>query len=710
MKLLRASFKNFRLLKEVEIEFSVDADRNITVIRAANESGKTTMLTALQWGLFGDVALPSRGQEYRLHPLDTPTARGTRVEISATIDYEVSNKQGPKQYRIIRSAIEEVAGETWERQSTVVHLFRLTREGADPLDNPEAHIHSHMPLELREIFFTDGDRALSFIQGSRGEQMKRVEGAIRSLLGLGVVEEAQKHVRQVGADLNKRIKTETGSKSELSSISTRISTIQDELPNLEKESQQALAEALRLEDLERTADRQLTEALRNGNRDELATERERVRLAWKQAESDTKQAGRDHANLFKSQTLARQLLAPVIKKSKEILDGLHDRGKIPNQTIPVLEERLTQTVCICGESLNANDPGGLKRREHITRLIETSRGADAVQELVTALFYSSKELLSPVMGQGWLDECSQVFERRQSAASRLSSLGAREREIDAKIKSLPDVDVSQLRESRDLYRQQRDKALGQQMARKVSIDGRRDELKTLQGTLEKLLNKDEKGLMLLAELEVANDLQAIIEAALEAMKTREIAKVSQLTNTLFLDMIGADASQRSIIQKAELTSDFRIIVYGQNDRQLDPSQDLNGASRRALTVAFILALTKVSEVEAPNVIDTPLGMMSGYVKRTVLRRAADESTQLILFLTHDEIKGCEDILDERAGRVYTMTNPAHYPRILVHAPSVSDTRVLICGCNHKKHCNLCERKTDAVMKQHIAESRQFDGN
>ena len=66
---------------------------------------------------------------------------------------------------------------------------------------------------------------------------------------------------------------------------------------------------------------------------------------------------------------------------------------------------------------------------------------------------------------------------------------------------------------------------------------------------------------------------------------------------------------------------------------LDPDNDLNSASRRALTLAFILALTKVSGVEAPNVIDTPLGTMSGYVKLSVLQTAIRESYQLILFLT-----------------------------------------------------------------------------
>ena len=115
-------------------------------------------------------------------------------------------------------------------------------------------------------------------------------------------------------------------------------------------------------------------------------------------------------------------------------------------------------------------------------------------------------------------------------------------------------------------------------------------------------------------------------------------------NSIFLEMIGADPEQGAIINRAEISQTFDIIVFGPNDRTLNPDRDLNGASRRALTLAFILALTRVSEVEAPNVIDTPLGMTSGFVKRSVLRTAIRESAQLILFLTPDEIAGCEDSL------------------------------------------------------------------
>ena len=62
MKLIQAKFSNFRILKDFELEFSTDPKKPLTVVRAANESGKTTLLYALQWGLFGDLALPNRGK------------------------------------------------------------------------------------------------------------------------------------------------------------------------------------------------------------------------------------------------------------------------------------------------------------------------------------------------------------------------------------------------------------------------------------------------------------------------------------------------------------------------------------------------------------------------------------------------------------------------------------------------------------------------
>ncbi len=169
-----------------------------------------------------------------------------------------------------------------------------------------------------------------------------------------------------------------------------------------------------------------------------------------------------------------------------------------------------------------------------------------------------------------------------------------------------------------------------------------------------------------------------------------------------LTTLGADPEQGAVIRRTEISSEFDIKVQGPNVRALNPDCDLNGASRRALTLAFILALTKVSGVEAPNVIDTPLGMTSDFVKHSMFRTAIRESAQLILFLTHDEIAGCEEIIDEAAGMVVTLMNPAHYPRMLMNDPGISKCKVLRCDCNHRNECPRCQRRADSDTKFEMA--------
>ena len=285
-----------------------------------------------------------------------------------------------------------------------------------------------------------------------------------------------------------------------------------------------------------------------------------------------------------------------------------------------------------------------------------------------------------------------MFQRRVHANKRVKDYGLEEAGIDAKIAGLPDVDIRQLRATRNRYRSQ----AKEQEAKLIRLTTRREaakvEIERAEANRLKLLSRDEKGKQFAAELDVARDLEQLLEKTLETMRTRELEQVSNRMNALFLDMIGADASAKAIIRRAAITQEFRIVVSGPLDQPLDPSQDLNGASRRALTIAFVLALAQVSEVQAPNVIDTPLGMMSGYVKQAVLQLVSKHSAQLILMLTHSEISECEEILDRRVGRIYTLTNPAHYPKILVNNPSVDDARLLICACDHRNHCNVCERR------------------
>ncbi len=709
MKILRAEFENFRLLRNIELTFSTDSERNLTVIRAANETGKTTILTALQWALYGDQALPGKGSNYRLHPIDWSAENGQRVPVTVTVDFEISKLrrsnrgiiESRHQYRIVRSAFEEISGAKWSRQPSAVKLFLLTDRGAEPVESPEVHVNEELPPDLREVFFTDGDRALSFIEADVAASTKRqrVQNAIRSLLGLSIIEDAIRHVNKSTSEANKKAK-KLQTSGDLITVATQLQGIEDEIEDKEADYEDAKEQFAAFDEKFNSIDRKIAEALQKGDEEKLKRSLETINREIKQLNKRIESAEKDHTELFRSDSLAIDLLSPVLDDAFQKLTDLRDQGKIPNTTIPVLEERLKQENCICGESIDENDPDGNRRRLNIQKLIDDSKQADEIQVIITDLYFGSKALQkSPEPTESrWLNEYKRVVENRDGLTILRDQAGAKKRSIELEIDRLPDADIQGLRDTKKRYKEQRDRFLQKKSTLETQLESLNRDRAYLVRERDRLLRIQDKGTRVLSELIVTQDIINVLKSSYDKITNEELIRVSEKMNEIFLEMIGADPEQFAIIRRAEINRDFDIKVYGPQDRTLDPDRDLNGASRRALTLAFILSLTLVSEVEAPNVIDTPLGMMSGYVKRSVLRTAIEKSSQLILFLTHDEIAGCEEILDDAAGVVVTLTNPCHYPKMLVNDPHFTEQTILACNCTHREDCQLCARRFDAEIE------------
>jgi len=356
------------------------------------------------------------------------------------------------------------------------------------------------------------------------------------------------------------------------------------------------------------------------------------------------------------------------------------------------------------EASSISSSTSTRRRDHIQCLIDDSREADALQSSITDLYYGSRSFQPDQIPEEerWLADYTKVVERRDELEIIREEQGKKFKALEVQLDDIPDTNIQGLRDTKRQYVEQRDRFHAARSRYETQLEGLNKERGSLVLQRDNLLREQKKGTRILAELEVTQDVERVLNNAYIRITNEELAKVSELMNTVFLEMIGSDPDQGAIIRKAEISKGYDIVVYGPNDRTLNPDRDLNGASRRALTLAFILALTKISEVEAPNVIDTPLGMMSGYVKRSVLKTAIRESSQLVLFLTRSEIADCEDILDSEAGRVITLTNPAHYPRMLVNDPQVNNRTILRCECNHRQECTLCQRRVDVEEEMELA--------
>ena len=707
MKLISATVKNFRLLKDVHLDFSTDKNKPLTVIRAANETGKTTLQHALVWGLYGSQALPGKGQ-FTLFPADLIKTHKS-VEVSVEIEFEdiqverVGRSQQSyvkNKYKLTRTCIEKPSENEYSarRDAEQKTLFKITDTGSERILESEIStiIERALPLHLKDVYFTDGDSAMSFIEASATDAIKRkrVQSAVQSLLGLNIVEDTIRHLTRLESDFSSESKKSGVNDGEIDKLNDIITSCSEDIEEWEtdKEEAQKILEKASME--KKKVRGKIDEILKKGNKEELVNERNKLKMDLERRKIEVNTSYASLAKICYGNSISRALLATHLQEAKENLQKLSDKKQLPKVHVPVLEELLTRELCFCGESLES-----ASRRESIKKMIYSSQEADRKQEAASDLFYRIRSIDANSAENKWKEEYTEKSDYPTSLQSVVTDISNKLKDIDEKVSQINDVQLDGLK-SVEAQLQKTILAKSSEFDTKTQSIKDRAEAKVLaERKLNQAMNKLGKHDKARKKWTLTNLTKQVFVDLKNKLTQDELQKVSSEMNRIFLAMIGMNSevtTNQARITKAELTDKFDIKVYSQNNHELNPDIDLNGASRRAITLSFILALTKVSGVEAPNIIDTPLGMMSGYVKQSVLLNTIKEGAQSILFLTHDEIRGVEDILDRYSGRVFTLTNPAHYPIMLNYKPADLDSGIIRCECNHHETCEVCSRKNVEV--------------
>jgi len=560
-----------------------------------------------------------------------------------------------------------------------------------------------LPAEMLDIFFTDGDRALTFISAQLEETTKRdqVKEAIWSLLGLELLESVDKRIATARSGINRKISKQTAS-NELAEVTINLQDARDE-----RDEKAKSVESLnhQIENLDRklsTVRRDLQRVLEAGSYEKLASQRTAFQQRLKVAKGEDEDLKKRHQLLFENGLLSWSMLDSMLRKGYQILDDLNAQGVIPKAAVPVLQERLTLEKCICGADLSE----GSDARIHVKTLIEQQRENDKVTEQLSSLYYQAKGEFEKQGSEetSWLELLANIERDRSAVRDRIEAADSELRSVEATLDRIDEAEIESKRQNEKSLQasiQQQNKQLYIRQAELHSLESRIKELDRRQVELRRL---DQKVTGLNAELSVLQDLDNVVGGALSDMRDTYLNRVSDRMNNFFLDMVGADPAQGAIFQGAHITPDYSIVVETKDNRTLNPDHEVNGASQRALTFAFIWALTEVSGVIAPRVIDTPLGMMSGNVKRRVLKTVAapagknEIDRQVVLFLTQSEVANTEDILDDRVGTIYTLTKTDDYPADLINDPRADQPEVRICVCNHRQYCQACQRKSSDEFK------------
>ena len=251
--------QNFHLARDLTISFSADRDRPLSLIRAEPGTGKTTVFRAFRWVLYDEEGLPNGGKGYPLGSMAYNTARdGSEISISATLEFEVDDGHAePTIYRLKRFTKEHVsANGSHSRGRSDKVLMKLRSTGWLTVENAEIALERFFPSALRDVFFTDGDEAMRFIAKdvSTSTKRERVRGAIRNLLGINTLEDAEGHLDAVATQFNSEVKNKGGNVG-LKEASEQVERLKSELDSaVEKEEE--LSRSYQQIDEERSAARE----------------------------------------------------------------------------------------------------------------------------------------------------------------------------------------------------------------------------------------------------------------------------------------------------------------------------------------------------------------------------------------------------------------------------------------------------------------------
>ena len=703
MRLANAHITNFKLLEDVELRFSTDPARPLTVIRAENGSGKTSILQALRWGMWGEEGIPAG---MPLTSTAVPGGEPTTVQVSVDFAERDVYSGEETRYRLIRTC-EETRGEGDEHQRTTprVRLLQLKDQGSvDIEEGRQARISSMLPLSLADVFFTDGDAVQNFVSGinqSERERQEYVHQAIRQLLGFDVVESAESVIGTISKSFRRKLR-DSGSE-ELQAAGDRLQKIEDDLGAKEEERNliRARIEGVDLQIHE--DERELDRVKGIGDLDAIQARIHQLNADIQHLEDEELNVRTQMKSLLQSEDLSRRMLRNQLHAGVDVLAELEDRNIIPGMSVGLLHDRLELGECICGVVLSEGDP----RHEHILGLIEQQRRTEPSLQRLTELRYESRSITH---GTSVLTDTNGSFsERLDTLRKQFTSCKDRQRQKAGDLKVEHDkraqIDEERVRDLTERLASSRGKKseyerqLGQVDSRIQEMEEQRKQQQEAVADAER---QEQLSDVLRRRSEVAADLLALVSGILDRLKSDHVHRVSERMNQLFLDIVGADPTADSgLFHGVNIVSgSYDVVVHAQEGRTLDVVTDLNGASKRALTLSLIWALMEVAQKEAPRIIDTPLGMTSGAVKHRMVELLTSPVDgkgipyQVVLFMTRSEIRDIEQLIQNRAGVITTLTCSKDYPVDLANDWGIGYPVVRTCSCDHTQVCQLCERRND----------------
>jgi len=655
MQIKNIQLSNFRCYKGTQppIVFSTDIEKNVTVILGSNTTGKTTIVQAFLWCLYGDNKTSFKTKEVINTDAELDLMPGKYCDVFVEIILVHENKEFVIR-RTQRFSLNANSKLKAEDQSLKIE-YKETNGNQQRIASNECKdtIKKILPEALSDYFFFDGERITDI--NNRGD----VVAAVRGLMGLDVIGEARNRLDpKRSGSITSKLKSEldlgtdvksTGLKKtlkdkqdELEQIAERIATAKDEIEFFSRKKEELK------EKLGQNAQAKALQKRRADLEKDIAAYQRNI----------TDSVGRLLED-FRKGSIAFFAL-PLINRALLVIENSNQNGEgISEMRQGAIDHILRRGKCICGCDLSENE-GARKRIQHERSLLPPDHiGTTLRNHKETLLKYSTESgNYVPVIHvdyRSWRRNINDLDDKNRDLKNVSDEIAASGSVDVAQIESDYQKNESALSDKRQL--------LEKLITKKGAVE--RD-IENTEGTIDSLAATSDKNKILQKRILYA---EALFEWFDKSYSEREVEIKKNLlesVNQIFAEMYHG---QRIVT----IDDKYRITLLAQiasQQRNIDESRGLEAVKNFSFIAGLVdIARKKIInsvssdaeqgelnvETEAyPLVMDAPFSNADEVHINNISRIVPRIAEQIVLIVMQKDWDYAKSALLDKIGKIYTI--------------------------------------------------------
>jgi DNA sulfur modification protein DndD len=634
MKLSRIELHNFRSFSGSHvIDLSPDEKKVITVIIGKNNSGKTSLLEAVKWCLYGKGPDKKNRGTYINESMLRAAKKGKNndFEVRVIIDFTHNTDH----YRVQRSQVISPA----ENYKPKLVVAKTSQSGQTyktlNYDNHDYQkmIEEVLAEDVHKYFFVDGDRISDFTAPTTSQ----TKDAIEDLLKLKHFDRSLKHISNINQKLKIRVAKE-GAESLTERESKVYHSLMEKRDKDKKERDDLIGENEQIEKFINTIANQKAASEESK---EFQNEIELLKLQVSHNDGQKKQKQSELAIHCSAGYL--QFMQPYIGEMIDFLEESRDKGRLPKS----YEDRLIKDIlepcldgklgnCICGTEISPNSI----EYKNLKQLLSTAPSAkfnDIIGKLKIDLG-NVKKLNNSYIGKihKYRDEIDEYNRLIESDVNRINML---KKQIDEEaLQNAPGLLKKEIEYTKT--KEGNIEAIGK-LNRSIELDS--NEISQIEEKLSRLKTKNRRTQKLHAKEKLSSAAITAIDAVYSKYRQELRKKLESNIDDIFLNLFTAAENFKGF----SIDENFNYDLLNRHGESW--KLRLSNAQKKLFSLSFVIGLRLVADEEAPFFLDSPLGVVDHDHRKNFSRIVPDLSSQLILLMTDEE--GTSEFLERIKSKI-----------------------------------------------------------